>query len=109
MPGGGLGLYLEDGEIKDLMGRTRYQVEPSFEVKDMPGWITLRLRNGEKVDHRIDQVRGDALHPIQGEELFEKFQRNAASLGREKSQKIGEQILGFEALRGIGDLMKELS
>jgi len=101
--------YLGDVEIKELMRRVRYEVEPSFEVKDMPGWITLRLRNGEKVDHRIDQVRGDALHPIQREELFEKFQRNAASLGREKSQRIGEQILGFEGLRGIGDLMKELS
>jgi 2-methylcitrate dehydratase PrpD len=101
--------YLEDVEIKELMRRVHYEVEPSFEVKDMPGWITLRLRNGEKVDHRINQVRGDGLHPIQRKELFEKFQRNAVSLGREKSQRIGEQILRFEALRGIGDLMKELS
>jgi 2-methylcitrate dehydratase PrpD len=101
--------YLEDVEIKELMRRVRYEVEPSFEVKDMPGWIILRLRNGEKVEHRIDQVRGDALHPIQREELFEKFQRNAVSLGREKGQRTAEQILGFEALRGVGDLMKELS
>jgi 2-methylcitrate dehydratase PrpD len=101
--------YLEDVEIKELMRRVRYEVEPSFEVKDMPGWIILRLRNGEKVDHRINQVRGDALHPIQREELFEKFQRNAVSLGREKTQRIAEQILGFEALGGIGGLMKELS
>jgi 2-methylcitrate dehydratase PrpD len=101
--------YLEDGEIKDLMGRTRYQVEPSFEVKDMPGWIILKLKNGDRLEHRIDQVRGDALHPIQRGELLEKFERNTASLGREKSVRIAERIFEFERLRGIGDLMRELS
>ena len=101
--------YLEDGDIKALMSRTSYAVEPSFEVKDMPGWIILKLRNGEKVDHRINPVRGDALHPIEREELLEKFDRNTAFLGHERSQSIAERIVEFERLRGIGDLMRELS
>jgi 2-methylcitrate dehydratase PrpD len=101
--------YLEDGEIKSLMNRVSYQVEPSFEVKDMPGWITLRLKNGDTLDHRINQVRGDALHPIQREELLEKFARNTASLDHAKGQRIAERIFEFERLEGMGDLMRELS
>jgi 2-methylcitrate dehydratase PrpD len=101
--------YLEDGEIKGLMASVRYEVEPSFQVKDMPGYIALTFKNGDKLDYRIDRVRGDASHPISREELVEKFCGNSISLSQDKSQRIAKQILGFEWIKRIGDLMGELS
>jgi 2-methylcitrate dehydratase PrpD len=101
--------YLEDSEMKALMARVSYEVEPSFEVKDMPGWIDVSLKNGGRVVHRVDKVRGDAFHPIKREELLEKFYGNTEALGREKAQRIAESVFEFEQMRAIEDLMDQLT
>jgi len=101
--------YLEDGMIKKLMAMVGYEVEPFFQVKDMPGYVVMKLKNGDKLDYRIEQVRGDALHPIQREEILDKFCGNTAALEREKSQRIAEQIFEFGRINKISELMGELS
>lgn len=99
---------LEDPEIKALMGKVSYDVEPSFKVKNLPGWVMLTLRNGERLAYGIDAVRGDASHPFSREELLEKFRMNTASLAQEKRERISEMIFHFEKIR-VCELMEELS
>jgi 2-methylcitrate dehydratase PrpD len=101
--------YLRDKEIKNLMKTVRYEVEPSYLVKDMPGHVTVRLKNGDHYEHEIKQVRGDALHPIQREELLEKFSENTRALDGRKSKRISELIFEFDRLDRMDGLTKEIS
>jgi 2-methylcitrate dehydratase PrpD len=100
---------LRDPDINLLMAKVSYAIEPSFQVKDMPGWITVTLKSGDRLDHRIDRVRGDSLDPVDREELIGKFHDNTAALGREKGRRIAEGVFKFENLQGIDDLMEGLS
>lgn len=101
--------YLEDGEIKNLMANVRYEVEPSYQVKDMPGYVSVKLKNGDKCEYQIEQVRGDALHPIHRDELLEKFNENTVVLDQGKSKRIAETIFDLDRLKQIDSLMKEMS
>ncbi|NIM99087.1 MAG: hypothetical protein GTO24_13700 [candidate division Zixibacteria bacterium] len=100
--------YLEDPEIRALMGKVTYEVDPSLKVKDMPGAVTVVLRDGTMLKHQINQVRGDADHPISREEILEKFHNNFdTSLGREKVEQIEEQILNLEQQNNIIGLISQ--
>jgi 2-methylcitrate dehydratase PrpD len=102
--------YLEDGVIKKLVTMVSYEVEPSFQVKDMPGYVSVKLNNGDKCEYQIEQVRGDALHPIKREELLEKFNENTRALddgGR--SKRIAELIFEFDRLDRMDALTIEMS
>jgi 2-methylcitrate dehydratase PrpD len=101
--------YLKDKEIRNLMRAIRYKVEPSYLVKDMPGHVAVRLKNGDHYEHEIKQVRGDAFHPISREELLEKFNQNTASFNQERSKRIAEMIFGFDRLKRMDELTKEMS
>ena len=101
--------YLEDEEIKSLIAIVHYEVEPSYQVKDMPGNVSVKLKRGDKHEYQIDQVRGDARHPIQREELLEKFNENTVALDRGKSKRIAEKIFEFDRLKGVAELIKEMS
>ncbi len=102
-------LYLEDEEIRSLMGTLRYEVEPSFLVKDMPGYVSVRLKNEDHYEYEIKQVRGDALHPIQREELLEKFNQNTSFLDRGRGKRIAELIFEFDRLDRMDALTIEMS
>jgi 2-methylcitrate dehydratase PrpD len=101
--------YLEDREIRNLMRIIRYEVEPSYLVKDMPGHVAVRLKNGDRFEHEIKQVRGDRLHPIQREELLEKFNQNTSFLDRGKNKRIAEVIFEFDRLDRMDALTIEMS
>ena len=98
--------YLSDPEIQELMTKICYQVEPSFQVKDMPGWVVITLKSGDKISHRIDRVRGDAAHPISREELLEKFDQNTSLLNPKKRKKIAKWILALESQEKVSEAVK---
>ena len=101
---------LGEPAIKALMGKVVYEVEPTFKVKDMPGAIEIQLNDGTSVEYCIDQVRGDAGHPISREELLGKFFDNCHTvLSEKKSRKISELIFNFEHQRDIEDLVGHLT
>jgi 2-methylcitrate dehydratase PrpD len=101
--------FLDEPEIKNLMAKVSYEVEPSFQVKDMPARVTVTLKNGDRRDYQADQVRGDAAHPIRREELLIKFYENTASLGQGKSQRMAGLISGLEKIEGTETFMRELA
>ncbi len=101
--------YLEDEEIRSLMGTLRYEVEPSFLVKDMPGYVSVRLKDEDHYEYEIKQVRGEALLPIQREELLEKFNQNTSFLDRGRGKRIAELIFEFDRLDRMDALTIEMS
>ncbi len=101
--------YLGDEEIQCLMTKAHYEVGPSYLVKDMPGYVLVKLKNGDHHEYEIKQVRGDAFHPIQREELLRKFMENTAFLDEDRRKRIVENIFKIDRLKRMDELMKEIS
>ncbi len=101
---------LQNPDVRALMDKVVFEIDPALKVKDMPGAIEIHLTDGSSFAHCIEQVRGDAKHPISREELLEKFYDNCGSvLDEEKSKEIAEQIIRFEDLPNIKELMGQLA
>ncbi len=97
-----------DPVIASVMQRTRYRVNPSFVFKDMPGRVTVELRDGAVHTHEIPFVRGNAAEPIAEDELLAKFLTNTASLGPERGRRVADMIMDAERLPSVRPLMAEL-
>jgi 2-methylcitrate dehydratase PrpD len=100
--------FARDPHIRAVMARTRYQPDPDFQFKNMPGRVTVTLTDGRKLTHEIRVLRGDAANPLGTAELLEKFDANTEAFGRQRSQQIAELILGIETLPRIRDLLELL-
>ena len=101
--------YLQEPDIRHLMGKVTYEIEPSFKVKDMPGAVRVILDDGTKLEYQIDQVRGDKDHPISREEILGKFNSNCHPLlGKAKAEHIAEHVFGFEHKDNVADLINQL-
>lgn len=94
--------------IRQLMSKVSYQVEPKYQVKDMPGWIEVTLKNGARNACEIPEVRGNARNPVALEELLDKFYANTEFRGRSASSRIADDILGLERLGDIHGFMGRL-
>lgn len=101
--------YASDPAIRQLMSKVEYCAEPSYEVKDMPGWIEVTLKNGSRHTHEIPQVRGDARNPVLLQELMGKFEANTGFLAAARRTRIAEEILAFEKLPDIRPFMSRLA
>lgn len=97
-----------DPVIRRLMTTVRYQAEPKYEVKDMPGWIEVTLRDGSRHSWEIPAVRGDARNPVALDELLEKFHANTGFLGRVEGSRIAGEILALDSARDVRGFMERL-
>ena len=97
-----------DPQIRQLMAKVKYAVEPKYEVKDMPGWIEVTLNDGSRHVWEVPEVRGNAKHPIALEELLVKFNANTAFLGAAASSHIAEDILALDKQADIRGFMARL-
>lgn len=99
--------FLAHAGIAELMRKVTYEVEPSFQVKDMPGWITVTLNDGTSLEARIDRVRGDTASPVARSELLGKFSEATIPLARERTQRIAEKVFQLDRLNHVRELMQE--
>ena len=97
-----------DSVIRRLMTKVRYQAEPKYEVKDMPGWIEVTLEDGSRHSWEIPAVRGDARNPVALDELLEKFHANTGFLGRDEGSRIAGEILALDSSRDVRGFMERL-
>jgi hypothetical protein len=58
------------------MARVRYEVDPAYTVKDMPGDVEVELADGRLERAVLPRVRGDRSAPIDRDELLAKFREN---------------------------------
>lgn len=98
-----------DPMIRQLITRVRYEAEPKYEVKDMPGWIEVTLKDGTKHSWEIPEVRGNVRNPVSLDELLEKFHANTDFLGRAASSRIAADVMALDTLRDIRDFMGRLA
>lgn len=97
-----------DPQIRQLMAKVRYEAEPKYEVKDMPGWIEVTLKDGTQHRWEIPEVRGNAKNPVALEELLDKFNANTSFLGAAASSRIADNILDLQKMTDIRGFMASL-
>jgi hypothetical protein len=95
--------------IRQLMGKVRYAAQPRYEVKDMPGWVEITLRDGAKHVWEVPEVRGNTRHPIALEELLEKYHANTACIGREAASRIADAVLVLDEADNVDAFMAQLA
>ena len=98
----------QDADVRSVMARTRYRVEPDFRFRDMPGRVSVELDDGTTRTHEVPAVRGNAANPIATEELMAKFERNTRSLGEAGSRRLAAMIMTIEDLPGIRPVLNEM-
>jgi 2-methylcitrate dehydratase PrpD len=101
--------YLSDPEIRALMGKVKYEVDPQYQVKDMPGWLAVTLKSGEKYAYELPCVRGDKNNPIHASEIKDKFEANAAFLPPSTRAKLVSDILRLEEFGDVCELAEQFS
>ncbi|MBI4195403.1 MAG: MmgE/PrpD family protein [Betaproteobacteria bacterium] len=97
-----------DPVIRQLMSCVRYESDSRYQVKDMPGWIEVTLKNGARHAFEVPAVRGDARNPVPLDELLQKFHANTEFLGRSTGSQIADEILALEELSDVRGLMSQL-
>jgi 2-methylcitrate dehydratase PrpD len=97
-----------DPQIRNLMAKVRYAVEPNYQVKNMPGWIEVTLKNGSRHVLEIPEVRGNAKNPMGLEELLDKFNANTSFLDAAASSRIANDALALDKLAQIHPFMARL-
>ena len=97
-----------DPVIRQLMARVSYEAYPKYQVKDMPGWIEITLKNGARHAFEVPEVRGNARNPVPLEEILQKFHANADFRGRSASSQIADEILALDGLADVRGLMSRL-
>lgn len=97
-----------DPQIRQLMAKVSYAVEPKYEVKDMPGWIEVTLKDGTRRRWEIPEVRGNARNPVALEELLDKFNANTSFLGAAASSRIADDVLALDRTADLRGFMARL-
>ena len=97
--------YAADPQIRQLMAKVTYAVEPNYQVKDMPGWIEVTLKNETRHTREIPEVRGNARSPIDLKELLDKFHTNTSFLGASVSSRIADDILALDTMADVNGFM----
>ena len=97
-----------DPQIRQLMAKVSYAAEPKYEVKDMPGWIEVTLKDGTRRRCEIPEVRGNARNPVALEELLDKFNANTSFLGLAASSRIADDVLALDKMAGMRGFMARL-
>ena len=69
---------LAEPAIRELSDRMRYVVDDTLPFpQSFPGWVIVTLKNGRKVEARLDASRGSREYPMSDDELRAKFEANA--------------------------------
>lgn len=101
--------YLSDPDIRELMGKVRYDVDPKYQVKDMPGWLAIMLKNGEKYTYELPCVRGDKANPIQPARSRTSLTRTRISCRLRRGQALVSAILRIDDMRDVSELAEQFS
>lgn len=99
-----------DPAILALCARTRYVVDDSLPFpQSFPGWVIIHLKDGTRLEARMDESRGSREHPMSADELYEKFESNAArTLPRARVRQIwdiGQRLESLEQTTALTDLL----
>ncbi|MCX8191629.1 MAG: MmgE/PrpD family protein [Nitrososphaerales archaeon] len=102
---------IKNREILKLAKKVKWEEDPNSEFpKRFPGWVKIRMNDGNVYEHRVLNVRSSPENPLKYEDLMEKFYKNACRVFPPHHVKnIIELIESFERLNNLEDLMKKVS
>ncbi len=103
--------WIKNPAILALCDRTRYVIDDSLPFpRSFPGWVIIRLKDGKRLEARMDASRGSRENPMSEQELFEKFEANASrALPRAQVKQLWERGLGLETAENIRSFTQLLS
>ncbi|HSV78591.1 MAG TPA: MmgE/PrpD family protein [Ramlibacter sp.] len=94
-----------DPQVRALMARMQYRVNPAFRHKDMPARITLTLDDGTALSHTVASGRGDAAHPVMPAELLAKYRENTRGIAARTADEVAQRVLALEKESSLDALM----
>lgn len=102
---------IKDPAILALCDRTRYVIDDSLPFpRSFPGWVIIRLKDGKRLEARMDASRGSRENPMSEQELYEKFEANASrGLPRAQVKQLWERGLRLETAENIRSFTELLS
>lgn len=96
-------------EIRELMDKVRYGVDPVFRTSDLSGRVEIRTKAGGNYTAEVREIRGNRRNPITSEELLKKFDANASVLEASARRQVRDVILSLDKQPDIRSLMAGLS
>ncbi len=100
---------LNDPIIKETMAKVHFEVDSSYQVKDMPAFVEIRLKDGTAFRHHIAKVRGDASAPVDRREILAKFATNCSLAHKDQTaETLAEKIMQLEAQSAITGMIGAL-
>lgn len=100
---------LFDSEIRALMPKIRYEVDPGREVKDMPGWVCITMADGTQYVADVPVVRGDRHSPIEQSEIEAKFLENVSHLEAASAHGLMSTVMSLDLQEDLKGLTSKFS
>ncbi len=103
---------VHSGKIREMMKRVQLRVDPSIpaDYVHTSNPVTIHLRDGRKLLHRIDIPHGDWDDPLSESEVRAKFEDVTRDiLGPKQRNKIIDEVAGLEDVKDITTLMSAAS
>ena len=94
---------IRDRDVLALCERTTYVVDDSLPFpRSFPGWIFITLKDGRRLEARMDASRGSRENPMTDDDVLEKFEANARrALPAAQVQRLWDEGLNLEKTADI--------
>jgi 2-methylcitrate dehydratase PrpD len=96
---------IKDYQILNLARRTRYVANENLKEKSSeaaPAIVTIKLKNGEVLQQRVDYAKGTIKNPMSKKELEDKFRGLASmTVSAEQVEKIIQTVTDLEELEDV--------
>jgi 2-methylcitrate dehydratase PrpD len=99
-----------DPAVLALARRVVHREDPASDYpRYFPGWVRIRLRDGRVMEHREPINRGSLARPLTGEQVRDKFRRNARrALPPERVETVNSLVSALEEQRNVAALGRAL-
>ena len=99
--------HLDDPRVLALAARVSHVVDPESPFpKSFPGWVRVRLRDGQELEARLPHGRGGLERPLPAEAIVEKFRDNARrALPAARVAALERAVLDLDRLKSVRELM----
>jgi 2-methylcitrate dehydratase PrpD len=102
---------LADAAVLALCARTHYVVDDSMPFpQSFPGWVIITLKDGRRVEARMDASRGSRENPMSTDDLWQKFEANARrALPAARAERIWAAGMALDGVQDIRAFVTLLS
>lgn len=101
---------LRDPAINAIADLVEYEDDPGTTATRSGGMVSVRLRDGRVVSHRIDDMRGTRANPMAEADILAKFRANTeGTLTPAEAERAAEGFLRLDRLEDVAPLFHGLT